>query len=58
MDETRLLEIAQDWAIATLDAWRDECISWDMLIEHGDITEEELGWIRNNVSFSVGVEKQ
>lgn len=44
-------EFFKVWIQAQVDAWLHERESWDMLLEDGEITEEQLEYIQNNLKL-------
>lgn len=43
-------DVFESWIRDQIDAWIGEYDAWDMLIEDGDITEEDWEYIRSNLS--------
>jgi hypothetical protein len=53
MDKEKLLTVAQQWAEDTISDWFFEYGGWDTLLEDDEISEEELGWIQENITFNI-----
>lgn len=35
-----------------VDSWTNEYEAWDMMIEDGDVTDEDVEWIQDNLRLS------
>jgi len=47
--EQRRIDIYSSWVYNLISDWKGEYGAWDDLLESGEVTDEDLDWIRENL---------